>query len=52
MSSTVQQPPGITRTDLQQHDLSAPGREVIQNRVEIGPEAFPFKHFHPGEEII
>src|SRR4029077_8215569 len=48
----VQQIPGLTRTDLQQHDLSAPGREVIQNRVEISPEAPPFKHFHPGEEII
>jgi quercetin dioxygenase-like cupin family protein len=52
MSSTAQQAPGITRIDLQQHDLSAPGREVIQNRVEISPEAPPFKHFHPGEEII
>ena len=39
MSSVTQQPPGITRIDLQQHDLSAPGREVIQNRVEISPEA-------------
>ena len=52
MSSTAQQPPGITRIDLQRHDLSAPGREVIQNRVEISPEAPLFKHFHPGEEII
>ena len=48
----VQQAPGITRTDLQQHDLSVPGREVIQNRVDIGPEAPAFKHKHPGEEII
>jgi quercetin dioxygenase-like cupin family protein len=52
MSTAEQQAPGIRRTDLQQHDLSAPGREVIQNRVEIGPEAPLFKHFHPGEEII
>jgi len=52
MSTMAQQPPGITRTDLQHHDLSAPGREVIQNRVEIGPEAPVVKHFHPGEEII
>jgi quercetin dioxygenase-like cupin family protein len=52
MGSTAQQAPGITRIDLQHHDLSAPGREVIQNRVEISPEAPPFKHFHPGEEII
>jgi hypothetical protein len=39
MSSSAQQAPGIERTDLQQHDLSAPGREVVQNRVVIGPEA-------------
>jgi len=52
VSAVEQQPPGITRTDLQQHDLSAPGREVIQNRVEVSPEAPLFKHFHPGEEII
>ena len=51
MSSTEQQAPGITRTDLQQHDLSIPGREVIQNRVDIGPEAPFVKHKHPGEEI-
>ena len=52
MSSTVQQAPGIRRTDLQRHDLSVPGREVIQNRVEIGLEAPFVKHKHPGEEII
>jgi quercetin dioxygenase-like cupin family protein len=49
---SVQQAPGLWRTDLQQHDLSIPGREVIQNRVEIGPEAPLVKHWHPGEEII
>jgi quercetin dioxygenase-like cupin family protein len=48
----VQQAPGLWRTDLQQHDLSAPGREVVQNRVEIGPEAPAIRHKHPGEEII
>ncbi len=52
MSSAAQQPPGITRIDLQRHDLSFAGGEVVQNRVEIAPEAPPFKHFHPGEEII
>ena len=50
--SAVEQPPGITRTDLQQHDLSIPGREAIQVRVDIGPGiTFP-KHQHPGEEIV
>jgi quercetin dioxygenase-like cupin family protein len=52
MSSTEQQPSGIERTDLQQHDLGIPGREVVQNRVDISPEAPAFKHTHPGEEII
>jgi quercetin dioxygenase-like cupin family protein len=52
MATTVQQAPGLWRTDLQHHDLSASGREVIQNRVEIGPEAPYVRHKHPGEEII
>jgi quercetin dioxygenase-like cupin family protein len=51
-SGRAQQAPGLWRTDLQQHDLSVPGREVVQQRVEIGPEATPVKHTHPGEEII
>jgi len=46
------QQPGITRTDLQPHDLGIPGREVVQVRVDIAPGvAFP-RHSHPGEEII
>jgi quercetin dioxygenase-like cupin family protein len=44
--------PGIDRTDLQHHDLSAPGRIMIQNRVVISPEAQAIRHKHPGEEII
>ena len=44
--------PGLKRTDLQRHDLSIPGREVIQNRVDIAPDAPPVRHKHPGEEII
>jgi quercetin dioxygenase-like cupin family protein len=43
---------GVTRTDLQRHDLSVPGREVIQVRVELAPGAPFTKHSHPGEEII
>ncbi len=46
------QQPGIKRTDLQRHDLSAPGREVVQTRVDFAPGvAFP-RHSHPGEEIV
>jgi quercetin dioxygenase-like cupin family protein len=43
---------GASRTELQRHDLSIPGREVIQVRVDLDPgTAFP-SHTHPGEEII
>ena len=52
MSATVQQLLGITRTDLQRHDLSIHGREVIQNRVDVSPEAPAARHKHPGEEVI
>jgi quercetin dioxygenase-like cupin family protein len=51
-SGAVQQAPGLWRTDLQRQDLSVPGREVVQSRVDIGPEAPLVKHTHPGEEII
>jgi quercetin dioxygenase-like cupin family protein len=40
------------RIDLQRHDLSAQGREVIQARVEIDPGVTSPRHTHPGEEII
>jgi quercetin dioxygenase-like cupin family protein len=46
------QQPGIRRTELQRHDLSAPGREVVQVRVDFDPGvSFP-RHNHPGEEIV
>jgi len=48
----VQQAPGLWRTDLQRQDLTVPGREVVQQRVEIGHEAPYVKHTHPGEEVI
>jgi quercetin dioxygenase-like cupin family protein len=50
--ATAAQVPGINRTDLQHYDLSTPGREMIQNRVEITPDAQPIRHWHPGEEVI
>ena len=46
------QQPGVKRTDLQQHDLSIPGREVVQVRVDIGPGVLAPNHSHPGEEIV
>ena len=49
---TRAQAPGIKRADLQRHDLSVPGREVIQVRVDIAPGIVAPRHSHPGEEII
>ena len=46
------QQPGSKRTDLQRHDLSAPGREVVQVRVDFDPGYVAPGHTHPGEEII
>jgi quercetin dioxygenase-like cupin family protein len=46
------QQPGSRRTDLQRHDLSAPGREVVQVRVDFDPGYVSPRHTHPGEEII
>ena len=42
----------VKRTDIQRHDLSIAGREVIQVRVDIpSGKEFP-KHSHPGEEMV
>ena len=49
---TQTQQPGAKRTPLQRHDLSAPGREVIQVRVDFDPGYVAPRHTHPGEEII
>jgi quercetin dioxygenase-like cupin family protein len=43
---------GVTRTDLQRHDLSAPGREVVQATIALAPGVTAPEHSHPGEEII
>jgi quercetin dioxygenase-like cupin family protein len=43
---------GTRRTPLQQHDLSAAGREVVQVRVDFDPGFEAPSHTHPGEEII
>ena len=46
------QQPGVTRNDLQRHDLNTPGREAIQTIVSIAPGVTAPRHSHPGEEII
>jgi quercetin dioxygenase-like cupin family protein len=45
-------PAGTTRTDLQRHDLSVPGREMLQARVDFARGVTFPRHTHPGEEII
>ncbi len=43
---------GVTRVDLQRHDLSVAGREAVQVRVELAPGVSVGRHSHHGEEII
>jgi quercetin dioxygenase-like cupin family protein len=51
LNGAYSQQSGATRTDLLRHDLSVPGREAVQVRVDLAPGvAFP-PHSHPGEEI-
>lgn len=49
---TSAQQAGVRRVDLQRHDLSVPGREVVQVRVEFAPGVAFGRHRHPGEEIV
>jgi quercetin dioxygenase-like cupin family protein len=46
------QQPEIKRTNLQRNDLSVPGREVIQVRVDIPAGVTAARHSHPGEEVV
>src|SRR5690242_13913387 len=43
---------GTKRTDLQRHDLSVAGCEVVQVPVDIDPGVVCPRHMHPGQEII
>ena len=51
-AATAGADPELGRTDLQRHDLSVPGREALQTRVDFPPGASAARHKHPGEEII
>jgi quercetin dioxygenase-like cupin family protein len=54
LSLHAQQPAaqtGFKRTMVQQGDLSAPGREVVQAIAEIQPGGQSGRHTHPGEEV-
>lgn len=45
------QPAGLGRTDVLQHDLGIPGREVVQVRVDFAPGVVAAGHSHPGAEV-
>lgn len=51
-AAAAQAPQGTTRTDLQRHDLSIPGRETVQARIDIPAGVVAPWHRHPGEEVI
>lgn len=52
VAAPLQVQTGVTRTDLQRHDLSVRGRETVQARIDIAPGATANWHRHPGEEVI
>ena len=51
-TSVLAQQNGITRIDLQKQDLSIPGIESVQARIDFDAHTAFGKHSHPGEEII
>jgi quercetin dioxygenase-like cupin family protein len=51
-AAQAQQLSGTTRKQLSQHDLSIPGWEEYQLRVDVAPGKTAPNHRHPGEEII
>ena len=42
---------GLTRTMVGKADVSVPGREAVEARVEVAPGAKAGRHTHPGDEI-
>lgn len=52
LAAPMQAQTGVTRTDLQRHDLSVEGHETVQARIDIAPGAVANWHRHPGEEVI
>jgi len=52
VASAGAEQPATTRAILQRHDLSIPGREVVQARIDFAPGVAAPPHTHPGEEII
>jgi quercetin dioxygenase-like cupin family protein len=50
LAASAQQPT-VTRTTLQQFDMSIAGREAVTARAEIPATGTTGRHTHPGEEI-
>ena len=50
--AVAQSQEGIRRIDLQRHDLSVPGLEAVQVRVDFDPGVAFGRHTHAGEEVI
>ena len=51
-TSAQTKPNGITRTELQRHDMSTSGTEMVQAHIDFEPGTAFGNHNHPGEEII
>jgi quercetin dioxygenase-like cupin family protein len=43
---------GISRNELQRHDMSTPGIEMVQAHIDFEPGTAFGNHKHPGEEVI
>jgi quercetin dioxygenase-like cupin family protein len=50
--NTSAQQSGISRTNLQRHDIEILGYETIQARIDFEPHTAFGMHSHPGEEVI
>ncbi len=51
LGTLAAQAPAVKRTILQQHDLSAPGREAVMALAEFPAGSETGRHTHPGEEV-
>jgi len=45
------QAPGFKRIEVQDRDLSIPGRHAVQAKAEFDPGGAVGRHTHPGEEL-
>ena len=51
-SSAQHKHTGVSRTELQRHDMGDPATEMVQARIDFEPGTSFGNHRHPGEEII